>query len=71
MSKQLNRKIVKINNRTSLGQQFTPVMPQFKAHTEPSILSWASRGRGVEGESYNSSDSNGFRQIINKRRKPM
>lgn len=71
MSNQLNRKLLKINNRTNLGQQFAPVTPVVKGRATPSILSWASRGRGVQGESYNSSDANGFKQIINKRRKPM
>ena len=71
MSKQLNRKVLKVNNRSSVKQVFQYVEPMFKAHTQPQILSWGSRGRGVEGESYNSSDANGFRQIINKRRKPM
>lgn len=71
MSKQLNRKILKINNRSSVKQVFQYVEPTFKSHTEPSILSWANRGKGVQGESYNSSDAVGFKQIINKRRKPM
>ena len=71
MSNQLNRKILKVNNRTNLGPQFIPVVPTVKARTTPSIFAWGSRGRGVQGESVNSSDANGFRQIINKRRKPM
>lgn len=71
MSKQLNRKVLKVNQRTGITQHFQYVEPKFKAHTEPQIFSWANRGRGVEGESYNSSDAVGFKQIINKRRKPM
>lgn len=71
MSNQLNRKILKVNNRTNVSQQFQNVVPEFKAHTKPSIFAWGSRGRGVQGESVNSSDANGFRQIVNKRRKPM
>jgi len=71
VSNQLNRKILKVNQRTSITQQFQYVEPTFKAHTRPSIFAWANRGRGVQGESVNSSDANGFKQIINKRRKPM
>ena len=71
MSNQLNRKIVKINNRTNTFQKFVTVEPLVKGESRASIFSWASRGRGVQGESYNSSDAIGFKQIINKRRKPM
>ena len=71
MSNQLNRKIVRINNRKSTFQKFVTVEPVLKGDSRASIFAWASRGRGVEGESYNSSDANGFKQIINKRRKPM
>lgn len=71
MGKQLNRKVLKVNNRTSVEQKFETVIPKFKGQTRASIFAWASSGKGIEGESYNSSDANGFRQIINKRRKPM
>lgn len=71
MSKQLNRKVLKVNNRTSIDQKFEPVTPTFKSEARSSIFAWASRGKGVEGETANSSDANGFKQIINKRRKPM
>lgn len=71
MSNQLNRKVLKVNNRKNVEQKFETVVPKFKSQTRASIFAWASRGKGIEGESYNSSDANGFRQIINKRRKPM
>lgn len=71
MSKQLNRQVLKVNQRTGITQHFQYVEPMIKSQTQASILSWGSRGRGVQGESVNSSDANGFRQIINKRRKPM
>jgi hypothetical protein len=71
MSNQLNRKYLMVNQRTGITQEFKYVEPTIKSVTKPSILSWASRGKGVQGESYNSSDANGFRQIINRRRKPM
>ena len=71
MSNQLNRKVLKVNNRKSVDQKFQTVTPSFKSETRASIFAWASRGRGVQGETANSSDANGFKQIINKRRKPM
>lgn len=70
MSNQLNRKILKVNNRSSVKQVFQYAEPTVKSIAKPSILSWASRGKGVEGESTNSQDL-GSKQIINKRRKPM
>ena len=71
MSNQLNRKILKVNNRTSINQVFESVTPTFKSQTRASIFAWASRGKGVQGESVNSSGDVGSKQIINKRRKPM
>ena len=71
MSNQLNRKILMVNQRTGIKQEFKYVEPTIKSVTKPSIFAWASRGKGVQGESYNSSDANGFKQIINRRRKPM
>jgi hypothetical protein len=70
MSKQLNRKVLKVNNRSGVNQVFKYVEPTLKSVANPSILSWASRGKGVEGESTNAQDL-GSKQIINKRRKPM
>ena len=70
MSNQLNRKVLKVNQRTGITQHFQYVEPQFKAHTRPSIFAWANRGRGVQGESINAQDNNS-KQIINKLRKPM
>jgi len=72
MSKQLNRKVLKVNNRTEVttGFVFTP-NKGYKYVAEPSIVSWNGSGRGVQGESVNSSGDVGSKQIINKRRKPM
>jgi hypothetical protein len=70
MSKQLNRKILKVNNRDIADQQFIPTRPVVKGTSRASIFSWASAGKGVEGESTNAQDL-GSKQIINKRRKPM
>ena len=71
MSKQLNRKVLKINNRTSIKQEFSynPTIG-YKSDAQPSIVTWRGPGKGVEGESYNSHNvADGF--IINKRRKPL
>ena len=70
MSMQLNRKILKVNNRKGITQKFVSVEPTVKSETRASIFAWASRGRGVEGESTNAQDNNS-KQIINKLRKPM
>jgi len=70
VSKQLNRKILKVNNRSSVKQVFQYVEPTFKSVAKPSIFAWSNPGKGVEGESTNSQDI-GSKQIINKRRKPM
>ena len=55
MSKQLNRKVLKVNNRTEVttGFVFTP-NKGYKSVAEPSIVSWANRGKGVQGETVNS-----------------
>ena len=72
MSKQLNRKVLKVNNRTEVttGFVYTP-NKGYKSVAEPSIVSWSGSGRGVQGESVNSSGDIGSKQIINKQRKPM
>lgn len=70
MSNQLNRKIVRVNNRKGIAQHFVSVEPIVKGETRASIFAWASRGRGVQGESVNAQDNNS-KQIINKLRKPM
>lgn len=70
MSAQLNRKLLKVNQRTGITQHFQYVEPIVKGIEKPSIFAWASRGRGVQGESTNAQDNNS-KHIINKRRKPM
>jgi hypothetical protein len=67
----LNRRPLKINNRKSVEQRFESAKPTIKSETRASIFSWASRGRGVQGESVNSSGDVGSKQIISKLRKPM
>ena len=70
MSNQLNRKVLKINNRTEVttGFVYTPDRG-YKSVAEPSIVSWNGSGKGVQGESVNSSTGSGKTQLI-KNRKP-
>ena len=71
MSKQLNRKTLMVNQRRGIKQHFN-YTPDFspKGNAEPSIVSWANRGRGVQGESVNSQSTND-KFIINKNWKPL
>lgn len=71
MSKQLNRKPLMVNQRRSIKQHFD-YTPDFapKSQAEPSILSWAERGRGVQGETVNSKNNAG-KLIVNKNWKPL
>lgn len=71
MEPQLNRRPLKINNRKGVEQRFQSAKPTIKSETRASIFSWASRGRGVQGESVNSSGDIGSKQIVNKLRKPI
>jgi len=70
MSKQLNRKVLKVNNRTEVttGFVYTPDRG-YKSVAEPSIFSWSGSGKGVQGESVNSKTGSGKTQLI-KNRKP-
>ena len=70
MSNQLNRKVLKINNRTEVttGFVYTPDRG-YKSVAEPSIVSWNGSGKGVQGESVNSKTGSGKTQLI-KNRKP-
>jgi hypothetical protein len=70
MSKQLNRKVLKVNNRTSIKQHFQYVEPFVKSVANPSIMTWSNPGKGVEGESVNSTSTNDS-QIINKNWRPI
>ena len=53
---QLNRKSLTINpNRKQRKQEFSfNSNLGYKSKAEPSVVSWANRGRGVQGESVNS-----------------
>ena len=67
----MERQPLRVNNRRSIKQHFN-YTPDFspKGKAEPSIVSWANRGRGVQGESVNSQNQAG-KFIVNKNWKPV
>lgn len=70
-SPKLNRKSLKINNRTSIKQEFSyNTNVGFKSKANPSIVSYQTRGKGVQGETINSTN-NASRLIVNKNWKPI
>lgn len=71
-SEKLNRKRLTINpNRRNRKQEFNfNTNLGFKSKANPSIVSWASRGKGVQGESVNS-QNNASKLIVNKNWKPL
>jgi hypothetical protein len=72
MGKQLNRKVLKVNNRRSVKQEFTfNNNLGYKSKADPSIVTWASPGKGMNGESVNSSGDVGSRQIANRNWRPI
>ena len=70
MSKQLGRKLLKVNNQSSVKQVFQYVEPTLKSVANPSVVTWSGPGRGVEGESTNSSSTNDD-QILRKNWRPI
>lgn len=71
MSKQLNRKPLKINNRSSVKSEFSfNSNTGYKSVAEPSIVTWRGSGKGVQGESTNSGD-NASKQIVNRNWRPI
>ena len=66
MSKQLNRKVLKVNNRKGIKQEFS-FNPNagYKSVAEPSIVTWRGPGKGTNGESTNYGDV-GSKQIVNR-----
>jgi hypothetical protein len=69
MSKQLDRKYLKINNRQEVttGFVYTPDKG-YKSVAEPSIVTWTGSGRGVQGESVNSGTGSGKQQLLKNRK---
>jgi hypothetical protein len=69
MSKQLDRKYLRINNRQEVttGFVYTPDKG-YKSVVEPSIVTWTGSGRGVQGESVNSGTGSGKTQLLKNRK---
>lgn len=67
----MERQPLRVNNRRSIKQHFN-YTPDFspKGKAEPSIVSWAHRGRGVQGETVNSQNQ-ASKFIVNKNWKPV
>ncbi len=69
---QLNRKPLTVNpNRRTRKKEFTfNTNLGYKSKANPSVVTWASPGKGVQGESVNS-QNNASKFIINKNWKPI
>lgn len=69
---QLNRKLLTINpNRKTRKQEFSfNTNLGYKSKANPSVVTWASPGKGVQGESVNS-QNNASKLIINRNWKPL
>lgn len=66
------RKILSVNpNRRTRKQEFSfNTNLGYKSKANPSVVTWASPGKGVQGESVNS-QNNASKLIINKNWKPI
>lgn len=70
-SPKLNRKILRVNNRTGIKQHFDyNANLGFKSNASPSVVTYQTRGKGVQGESINSTN-NASRLIVNRNWKPI
>lgn len=70
-SPKLNRKVLRINGRKGITQHFTfDSNAGYKSTANPRIVTWQTRGRGVQGEEVNSTN-NAARSIINRNWKPL
>lgn len=70
-SSKINRQQLRPNNRRSVKSEFNfNTSLGYKSKASPSVVSWANRGRGVQGESVNSK-ANSDRFILNKNWRPL
>ena len=70
-SPQINRQPLRVNNRRSVKSEFVfNNNLGFKSKANPSVVTWQTRGRGVQGESVNSTN-NAARSIVNRNWKPL
>lgn len=70
-SPQINRQPLRVNNRRSVKSEFIfNNNLGFKSKANPSVVTWQTRGRGVQGESVNATN-NAARSIVNRNWKPL
>lgn len=70
-SPRLNRKVLRVNSRDGIKQHFDYVAPKkYKSSAEPRVMTWVTRGKGVQGETINSTN-NASRLIVNRQWKPI
>ena len=70
-SPKINRQVLRTNNRRSVKSEFSfNNNLGFKSKADPSVVTWQTRGKGVQGETINSTN-NAARSIINKNWKPL
>ena len=70
-SPKINRKPLVPNNRKNVKSEFSyNTNLGFKSKANPSVVSYATRGKGVQGETVNSTN-NRARLVINRNWKPI
>ena len=70
-SPKINRQPLRVNNRRSVKSEFIYNNNLgFKSKANPSVVSWASRGKGVQGETINSTNT-ASKFVVNKNWKPL
>jgi hypothetical protein len=70
-SPKINRKLLRPNRRDGIVQHFDYVPSnKFKSAAEPKVFTYLTRGKGVQGETVNSTN-NAARLIVNRNRKPL
>ena len=70
-SKKINRKVLAPNNRQSVKSEFIfNTNLGYKSVAEPSIVTYQTRGKGVQGETVNSSNKRA-RLVVNRNWKPI
>ena len=70
-SPKMMRQTLRVNQRRGIKQHFGfNANLGYKSKAEPSVVSWANRGRGVQGESVNSQNV-ASKFIVRKNWKPL
>jgi hypothetical protein len=70
-SPKMQRQTLRVNQRRGIKQHFGfNTNLGYKSKAEPSVVSWANRGKGVQGESVNSQNVNS-KFIVRKNWKPL